>query len=593
MFRILPPRAWAGIRLLLLFAMPAGACVYQTQLILDMLAGGVIFALLLALWLGDGLILRRLLRRDLMGALTFSAATSLPLVLLPLISQVDMAGLAFQLRLGLTPPQALAPALVVLLLLTIRSSALLLRSPELRAATVTADRSAERISLAALGLQAVLMAGWVWRDQGIDLINDTAGLGPGWSGPAGAGAVLVLATAVHGLPLLALRWLGRGRVGGLLRLEAVSWAPSLVAALLMTGALAAGWLSSWDVTLHLLLGLVGALLFKLFYLQVNAASLRLVNAASLVLVLLIILGLEGAARLTYLDIAWAGTPGGRFTASDVTGWLLVRKEFEYLEKVQVWKKYPDSMFPAKFTSRGTGRATRVVFLGGSSTGGANQMDNLDDFFPAHLQRKLDRVAGEGKFQVINQGVGGWNTHHIRLYLRQYIAALDPDLLVLYVGNNDFESSMGDTTYREMWQRYKAQGRRLNSVLGFLRRSRLFVGFQCLVGARHGLKRETNERVAAVPPEHARENLTEVFKLAKAQGARVILLSEALWQPSRTYQPYRDMLREVARSQGGVFVDTHLAMTSGSHSEYFLDNCHLSSAGHARLAELLQDVISAP
>ena len=608
-----PSRRLSPLGLLLLFALPALAVISMVQTLLEtrggpdpevwqvaapfttaadnttlnarLLAAVCTLGLLLLAWLLDGLVLRKLLRRDLAGGLAFSALTALPLLLLPLLQLAPLVGLADQLRLGKTSPTSLGFGVAAAIFLIVRALALLIRSPVLKATAKGDDSHGSQAALGMLVLHALLLGGFSlvgWTDDG-----------SASAGAAGLSSLIIIGLALA-LPLASLGVLRLLVPGARISLvEALSWVPSILAGLLGAGALALGWANSWDATLHLLLAAAGSLLFKLFYLQVNAPVARAVNWASLACCALILASLEGAARQSYLDIAWAGKPTGRFVASEFTGWVEARKEFDYIEKVRRWKKYPESMFPVKFSARGGSKATRVVFLGGSSTGGAYQMDNLDVFFPAEVQRRLDRAVGQGKFEVINQGVGGWNTLHIRLYLRQYIKALDPDLLVFYVGHNDIGPGRGgDRTYREMWQHYKSQGRKTKRVLDFLRGSRLFVGFQCLLGARRASLLRESDKKQSVPPEHARENLEEIFKLARAQGARVLLLSEAINGRPSEYSFYRYMLEDVARAQGGRYLDTHEAMTTGDYGKYFLDRCHLTVAGHIRLAELILEAVKA-
>ncbi len=82
------------------------------------------------------------------------------------------------------------------------------------------------------------------------------------------------------------------------------------------------------------------------------------------------------------------------------------------------------------------RSLRVVCLGESTTFGSDDESN----YPSFLQRILETDAiGYQSYEVINAGVPGWISDQVALRVHRQIAALEPDVAILYVGWNDFQS----------------------------------------------------------------------------------------------------------------------------------------------------------
>ena len=550
----------------------------------------------LLLWLLEAALFGWLLGRGMRAGLVLAAWTALPLLLLPLLFWADMGALAHGLRLARTSTLALRLGLVVSLVTLVRALALLIHSRRLRCrereleappAPLMRLLSHRQVQVSGLALAAhgvCLTALALTQERGV-LAAVGLEAAPVWE----ALATLAAALAVPWASLLLGRWLVPGHGVKLAAVEALSWAPSLAAGALALALTAAGALQWWNTPAHLLAAALASLVFKLLFLQVNARAVRCcVNGLSLACVLLIALAAEGTARLTYLDRAWSPTPPGRLRAHASLGWSRADKEFDYIINKKRPTRYPRDSYPVAFPGRAAGGATRIVCLGGSSTGGAFQMDDLDSFFPAELQRYLDRRAGRGRYEVLNQGVGGWNTFHIRLYIESAITRLRPDILILYVGHNDIMTT-GSETYRQLWNRYRMQRSSLKGVVDVLNGSRLFVGYRTLLEAlRHG---PGGERVSHVPLNDARDNLERIIQVAGA-GTHVVLLSEAINTADQTLVSYRRMLADVAARHRQHFLDTNGLFWKARQDDLFLDRNHLSQRGHRRLARWLGELLVA-
>lgn len=77
---------------------------------------------------------------------------------------------------------------------------------------------------------------------------------------------------------------------------------------------------------------------------------------------------------------------------------------------------------------------RVLLLGDSFAFGFGVEDH--ETFAARLQHQLPPPAGFDRVEVLNAGVAGWSADHYLLFLRTRGLALDPDLILLALTEND-------------------------------------------------------------------------------------------------------------------------------------------------------------
>lgn len=268
--------------------------------------------------------------------------------------------------------------------------------------------------------------------------------------------------------------------------------------------------------------------------------------------------------------------GLRHTAQDgswshTAGFTRAQEEIRELVELRRHRDYPSEGFPVKPPEKGSRR--RIVALGGSSTGGAYQMDDIDLFWPRRLEQQL------GGWEVVNQGVGGWNTEHIRVYVETQIERLAPDVLVLYVGHND-ALTLTSVPFREHLQNYQAS-RAPHPVRDALRGLRLYNGLKYALLA---LREEGG--AVTVPMDYARENHEAVAAAAAAHGARVLFVTEGLNPDPTPLDRYAEMQAEVARATGNRHLDARAALFARDEPRDFLDDCHLSEAGHIALATMI-------
>ncbi len=323
--------------------------------------------------------------------------------------------------------------------------------------------------------------------------------------------------------------------------------------------------------------LVGSALAVLIWANSNAGRARWLNLSSLLAVAALLFGTELTLRHTMAGRGWSGG-GGRLQPDDIYGWVpTAEAEFHALERGGA-SDYPSSGNPVALPPPDA--RPRLVAMGGSTTGGAFQNDDLGDFYPA----KLDALL-EGRVQVVNQGVGGWTTWHVRRFLERNLEALAPDILTLYVGHNDLLTPV-PAPYAELfraWEDPGLAGRAVSALSGM----RLFQAFRYLVVS----LRPPGQRVA-VPLEDARENLDAILTLVGARGGRVLLASEGLAPDPGPLLAYNAMMSELAeRHPGAAFLDTASLLHEQDSAAVFLDDCHLSGRGHQLVAEAMRDALT--
>lgn len=414
------------------------------------------------------------------------------------------------------------------------------------------------------GLIATLLAAAAQRALGLSLRAVALTLAPLWlcgllSGsdlgplyeiarvPGQGGLRLLAAIGPLAMAGVASVWAHLPRLAALPRWRA-ALACTLVGALGLawTGALSGSWVTA------VYLACAGASVGGLVWLW--AHPVRLYNLASLVLVGTTLSSLEMAVRWTEV--------GRRWDNSRPTGDDGLTRHFEMMEE-GAFGGYPGHGFPS--TLPPPSGDLRIVCMGGSSTGGAFQNDDLSQFYPARLQERLPGT------QVVNQGAGSWTSFHVRLYAERWLEQAQPDIVTVYLGVNEAEYST--TPYAELHEAWLA-GR--TGGLGPLAGLRLMQGLRFLsLGLR-------NRGELAVRPAETRENLRVLIQRTHALGGRVLVLTEAAYPSGEPFAAYRAAMEEVAGQEGAAFLDVAPQVLEGG-SDMFLDYNHLSDAGHRRLS----------
>jgi lysophospholipase L1-like esterase len=238
---------------------------------------------------------------------------------------------------------------------------------------------------------------------------------------------------------------------------------------------------------------------------------------------------------------------------------------------------------------------RIVLLGGSSTYDTEIADDRATF-AARLEDELRREhAG---VEVINAGVGGYNTWESLINFQFRVLDLEPDLAVVYHATNDVfarlvppaEYRRDNSGHRRPW----TEERRWWDASLFVHYLGVQWGFsqRNTLGA-HVLVPHDIDRLEPNPPTYTRANLENLVALAEHHGVALLLTSwaycpakggytaEAKWQ--RGFREHDEVTRRVAADNGVAFYD--FAAEMPVDPEYWADGPHNNERGAQRKAEL--------
>ncbi|MBD3226062.1 MAG: tetratricopeptide repeat protein [Caldithrix sp.] len=106
------------------------------------------------------------------------------------------------------------------------------------------------------------------------------------------------------------------------------------------------------------------------------------------------------------------------------------------------------LYPQTFAQVKGDNTVRIFCLGGSTTAGFPFEATVP--FPFQLERYLSAAKPTTQFEVINAGLSAVNSYTV-LDLLPEIMAVDPDLLVIYMGHNEFYGAYGSASAQSIGQ----------------------------------------------------------------------------------------------------------------------------------------------
>lgn len=255
---------------------------------------------------------------------------------------------------------------------------------------------------------------------------------------------------------------------------------------------------------------------------------------------------------------------------------------------------------------------RIMCLGGSTT--ANSLwvvGDPDEYsYPLCLRESLKQRDPDGRYEVLNCGMGGWTSAEILVNFALHLIDLRPALIVLYHGFNDLEASLtapfasdyshSRKNFGEAYARIKLASRlpnlRLWKSYAFLK-SRLLgfgnVRYDLLSSIRAGKPNLDNPFMGL---DTERRNIRQLIQLCRANRIGVVLTTFAYHvhervRDDRQVLKYRDGVRmenqvwcELAREYELPLVD--LAALVPDEDAYFVDTIHFTPEGMRCVADHL-------
>jgi lysophospholipase L1-like esterase len=295
---------------------------------------------------------------------------------------------------------------------------------------------------------------------------------------------------------------------------------------------------------------------------------------AIIVVLAVFLLLEGGARL--LEWKFLSTTSSE---SDRSGW-----QTEFFGSLFDWHE-PDPELLWRFragldnlliktnshhflgpeiSGRKPANTFRVLILGDSSPVGLGLKSRRQTF--GEILRYLldDYFLSRKKVEIINAAVSGYSSEQVRRLLESRGWDYDPDLVILYCGNNDASIS-GPSADRELLagQKFKSL-RSLCCHLALYRVMRAFI--QPLIS---GMVCDPHELKMRVSPRQYGENLRRIISQCQDHRCPLIILQPPvpyLWPAGLQFRPFL----HVTGADGQVIMPPAMAGLLGRDIAYCLD-----------------------
>lgn len=272
--------------------------------------------------------------------------------------------------------------------------------------------------------------------------------------------------------------------------------------------------------------------------------------------------------------------------------------------------YRDREFPVKKPAG----VFRIAVLGGSSTY-TNEVKDNEKTFTAQLEKILRDKYGYENVEVINAGVGGYNSWESLINLEFRVLDIEPDLIIVYHGTNDVharmvdpESYRGDNSgRRKQWEppsvpllEHSALFRVLLRKSGITTQVGIgnFVESDTAYGPYSLKNHDPFELLEKNPPVYFRRNLNNMIAVSRANDADIML---STWAYSPYFDDYastdyyqkgfaqnNEVVKEAAASSGVPLFD--FASVMPRDKKYWADGRHVNELGAERKAELFADFI---
>ena len=232
-----------------------------------------------------------------------------------------------------------------------------------------------------------------------------------------------------------------------------------------------------------------------------------------------------------LRVGHYGYPTGFFIGPSANGVYTTNDRFG-------WRFFPPSLSRAPqpcFLSEKPANTVRIFVLGSSAAMGTPEPSfNFGRILEVMLRHRYPGV----QFEVVNAAMTAINSH-VALQIAKDCAAHQPDMFVVYLGNNEVVGPYGPGTVFQkwspnltlvraaIWAKSLRLGQLVGNVLGH------FHGDDNSMKQWHGMEMFLNKRVTADDPrltkvyENLRANLVDLCRVAHRAGAPVILATVAV------------------------------------------------------------------
>jgi len=218
---------------------------------------------------------------------------------------------------------------------------------------------------------------------------------------------------------------------------------------------------------------------------------------------------------------------------------------------------------------------RILLLGDSSPVGLGLgLDSYDLSFGPQLQRRLQDLYGEHQeVELINAAVSGYTSEQLVRYLELHGWGFEPDVVILYCGNNDASIS-GFQNDRELMRK-----QRLSQLRALLSRTALYRVLRAALapGCSSAPSHEMALQVRVTPDQYG-ENLATIAEQCHRRDCPLIIVKPPVplrWPAGLQFKPFR----RLEGSDGQLIIPEPLAECLNRPIRYCLDRERLPSWYH--------------
>jgi len=224
----------------------------------------------------------------------------------------------------------------------------------------------------------------------------------------------------------------------------------------------------------------------------------------------------------------------------------------------------DHLLGAEIPHEKNPNSYRILLLGDSSPVGLGLVSRRQAFGEIARYMLDKRIGGGRQVELINAAVSGYTSEQMARFLEIRGWSYDPDIVILYCGNND--ASISGTRY----DREIMTGQRFKSFRIFLSRLAIYRLMRGLLLNRPSTdgNRELQLKVR-VSPERYGENLTNIYQQCRQHNRPLIIIKPPvpyLWPAGLQFRPFM----HVTDREGEVILPEEIARMLGREISYCLD-----------------------
>ena len=251
---------------------------------------------------------------------------------------------------------------------------------------------------------------------------------------------------------------------------------------------------------------------------------------------------------------------------------------------------------------------RIVCLGSSSTEGLGSSDAEKQSYPVRLEEFLNGALSR-EVEVINGGIEGASFTMLKVYLEEVLLGMDPDLIIIYFGNNGdtreasvyyerLKKVTADAPHirsnEEVWAAMHLRWRSPWMIHGFLTLAemRIFMAGMSVVDRLRQWIALENESIVYKDDymSFLRKAPEEILELCLARGKKVVLIPEInvnVVEEGKNSHEYYEIFEKLAKrydGKGVYFLNLLDSFPVKNLFTYIMDDSvHMNDHGYRYLA----------